>query len=100
MADAPLPGDEALVSYRLFTSARLRTTAGSAVLTCQYGFNRTAYCNGAVDLQNGMRFSASGTLNADATHCTLVVSSGYGSDATTRKLQGATRSVTASSGLE
>jgi len=91
LADAPLPGDEALVSYHLFTTARLQTTAGSAVLTCQYGLDRTAYCNGAVDLANGMRLSASGTLNADATNFTLVVTSGYGRDgATTRKLQRAT----------
>ena len=76
----PLPGDETLVSFHLFTTAGLETTAGSAVLTCQYGFDRNAYCDGAVDLEDGVRLTASGTLNPDANHFTLVVASGYGRD--------------------
>ena len=80
VTDGPLPGDQALVSFQVFTTAGLETTAGSAVLTCLYGFDRTAYCDGAVDLEDGVRLTASGTLNADANHFTLVVTSGYGRD--------------------
>ena len=76
MSDGPLPGDQALVFFHLFTTAGLKTTAGSAVLTCQYGFDRNAYCNGAVDLKDGARLAASGTLNADASHVTLVATGG------------------------
>ena len=96
VTNAALPGDEALVSYQLFTTARLQTTAGSAVLTCQYGFDRNAYCSGAVDLENGARLSASGTLNADATHVTLVVTGGYEPDGTGRGPRRATQGAAAS----
>jgi hypothetical protein len=80
VTDGPLPGDRALVSFRVFTNAGLETPAGSAVLTCQYGLDRKAYCDGAVDLEDGMRLTGSGTLNADANHYTLMVTSGYGRD--------------------
>jgi hypothetical protein len=76
--DGPLPGDRALVSFRVFTNAGLETPAGSAVLTCQYGLDRKAYCDGDVDLEDGMRLTGSGTLNADANHYTLMVTSGDG----------------------
>ena len=80
VTDGPLPGDRALVSFRVFTNAGLETPAGSAVLTCQYGLDRNAYCDGAVDLEDGVRLTGSGTLNADANHYTLMVTSGYGRD--------------------
>lgn len=78
VGNSPLPGDQALVSFHLFTTAGLDTTAGSAVLTCQYGVDRTAYCDGIVDLEDGMRLTASGTLNADTNHFALVVTGGSG----------------------
>lgn len=74
----PLPGDRALVSFRVFTSAGLETPAGSAVLACQYGLDRNAYCDGAVDLKDGMRLTGSGTLSADANRFTLMVTGGGG----------------------
>ena len=77
----PLPGDQALMSFHLFRTAGLERTAGSAVLTCQYGFDRNAYCVGAVDLDNGLRLTASGTLDTDADDLNLVVTSGYGRNA-------------------
>jgi hypothetical protein len=76
-ATGPLPGDQALYSLRLFTTAGLGTTAGSAVLTCRYGLDRSAYCDGIVDLDDGMRLTTSGTLNASAGRVALVVSGGY-----------------------
>ncbi len=100
VTDAPLPGDEALVSFHFFTTARLQTTAGSALMSCQYGFDRNAYCNGAVALENGVRLTASGTLNADATHYTLVVTGGYGRDGADRRPRRVTRHVAAASGFE
>jgi hypothetical protein len=74
----PLPGDRALVSLRVFTNAGLETPAGSAVLACKYGLDRTAYCHGAFDLQDGVRLTGSGTLDADVRHYTLVVTVGDG----------------------
>jgi hypothetical protein len=79
----PLPGDRALVSFRVFTSAGLETPAGSAVLACQYGLDRNAYCEGAVDLEEGMRLTGSGTLSADANRFTLMVT-GDGRDGVAR----------------
>ena len=64
----------------MFTNAGLEKPAGSAVLTCQYGLDRNAYCDGAVELQDGVRLTGSGTLNADANHYTLTVTSGNGRD--------------------
>ena len=78
VTDGPLPGDRALVSFRVFSNAGLETPAGSAVLTCQYGLDRKAYCDGAVDLEDGMRLTGSGTLSADANHYTLMVTTGHG----------------------
>jgi hypothetical protein len=77
VSGGPLPGDQALYSLRLFTTAGLARTAGSAVLTCRYGVDRLAYCNGVVDLDDGMRVTASGTLSRGADHVALVVSSRY-----------------------
>jgi hypothetical protein len=74
----PLPGDRALVSLRVFTNAGLETPAGSAVLVCEYGLDGTAYCDGAFDLQDGLRLTGSGTLDADVRHYTLVVTVGDG----------------------
>ena len=84
VSHGPLPGDEALVSLRVFTTPELRGTVGSAILTCQYGFERNAYCDGAVDLEDGVRLTAAGTLNTDADHVTLAVTSGYGRDGISR----------------
>jgi len=78
VAGALMPGDEALVSFRLFTTAALGKTAGSAVLRCQYGFATSAYCTGAVDLDNGLRLTAAGTLDTGAHEFDLVVTSDYG----------------------
>jgi len=78
VTDGPLPGDRALVSFRVFRNAALDTPAGSAVLTCQYGLDRKAYCDGSVALVDGGRLTGSGTLNADANHYTLMVTSGHG----------------------
>jgi hypothetical protein len=78
VTDGPRPGDRALVSFRVFTNPGLGTPAGSAVLACQYGLDRTAYCDGAVDLQDGVRLTGSGTMSSDADHYTLTVTGGIG----------------------
>jgi hypothetical protein len=76
----PLPGDEALVSLEVFTTPELQKAVGSALLTCRYAFDRNAYCDGAVELADGVRLTAAGTLDADADHLTLAITSGYGRD--------------------
>jgi len=78
VSDGPLPGDQALVSFNVFTTAELQRTVGSAVLTCRYAFDGNAYCDGALDLEDGVRLTATGTLNAAADHFTLAVTSGQG----------------------
>jgi len=76
--EGPMPGDQALLSFRVFTTAGLDKTAGSAVLTCLYGVDRSAYCDGAVRLDDGMELSASGVLDPDADRFTLAVTGGSG----------------------
>jgi hypothetical protein len=78
VTNAPLPGDQALLSLRLYTTAGHDANAGSAVLTCRYGFDQDAYCDGVVDLEHGVQVTASGTLHAGADRFTLMVSSGFG----------------------
>ena len=74
-ANGPLPGDRALFTFNLYTTAGLERKTGSAVLTCQYGFDRNAICDAAFDLEDGSRLIASGVLNPGATTLTLAVTS-------------------------
>ena len=94
-ADGPLPGDRALLAFTLFTTAGLDRRAGSAVLTCQYGFEHNAFCNAAFDLADGSRLTASGVLEPGAKNLTLVATGGStGQDATERILRQPERGTT------
>jgi hypothetical protein len=77
-ANGPFPGDEALFSFNLYSDANLKSRAGSAVFTCQYNFNKNAYCDASFQLVNGGTLVASGAFNFAATSFTLAVTGGYG----------------------
>ena len=51
--NGPFPGDEAIFSFNLYTSSSLRTRAGTAIFTCQYNYDKNAFCDAAFQLSNG-----------------------------------------------
>ena len=49
----PFAGDAGVYSFALFTSASKKTSAGSAIFICQYGFDQNAFCDAAFQLKDG-----------------------------------------------
>jgi hypothetical protein len=74
---APFPGDEALFKFSLFADASLDRSAGSAIFTCQYNFNKNAYCDAVYQLATGTLFAA-GAFNYDANSFALAITGGSG----------------------
>jgi hypothetical protein len=74
----PFPGDEAVFSFNLYTNASLTRRAGTAVFTCQYNFNKNAFCDASFRLTAGGTLIAAGGFNFNATSFTLAVTGGYG----------------------
>jgi len=78
--NGPFPGDEALFAFNLYTSASLKTMAGTAIYTCQYYFNKSAFCDASFALNNGALMIGAGTFGLNATTFALAVTGGYGKD--------------------
>ena len=74
----PFPGDEALYSFNLYTNATRGKRAGIAVFTCQYNFDRNAFCDVSFQLNDGGTLLASGAFNFAASRFSLAVTGGYG----------------------
>ena len=74
----PFPGDEALYSFNLYTTTSRGTRAGVAVFTCQYNFDRNAFCDVSFQLSDGGTLLASGAFNFAASRFSLAVTGGYG----------------------
>jgi len=49
----PLPGDEGLWAYHLYTSTSLKKRAGTAILVCQYNFAKNGFCDVSFQLTGG-----------------------------------------------
>ncbi len=73
----PFPGDEALFSFAVFKTGNLQTTIGSAVFTCQYYFNKNAFCDASFQLNGGTLMGA-GAFSFSATKFALAITGGYG----------------------
>jgi len=76
--NGPFPGDEALFSFNLYNDAGLKHRAGAAIFTCQYNFNKNAYCDASFHLNDGTTLIAAGSFNFNATKFTLTVTGTYG----------------------
>ena len=76
--DGPFPGDQALFTFQLYATARLATPLGSAVYTCQYYFDKNAFCDATFRLKGGTLIAA-GTLNFNGHTFALAITGGYGS---------------------
>jgi hypothetical protein len=88
--NGPFPGDEALYSFDVYSGKNLTTKVGTAVYTCQYYFDKNAFCDATFDLAGGT-LVATGTLNFNAPTFALAITGGYG------KYAGAAGDVEASS---
>ena len=75
--NGPFAGDEALFSFDVYSSPSLATKIGSAVYTCQYYFNKNAFCDASFQLKGGTLIAA-GALNFTAKTFALAVTGGYG----------------------
>jgi hypothetical protein len=74
---APYPGDEVFFKFNVFTSGSLNKSAGSATLSCQYNFNKNAFCDGYYQLDGGTLFGA-GPLDFSSSTFALAITGGTG----------------------
>lgn len=75
--NGPFPGDEALFSFNIYTTKSLDVSAGSAVFTCQYYFDKNAFCDVSFQLDGGTLMGA-GAFNFDAKKFAIAITGGYG----------------------
>jgi len=73
----PFPGDEAIFTFDVYADAGLSRKIGYATYTCQYGFNKNAFCDAAYTI-NGSGLIAVGGFNFDASSFSLAVTGGTG----------------------
>jgi hypothetical protein len=75
--NGPFPGDEALFSFNVYTTSSLNVSAGSAVFTCQYYFDKNAFCDVSFQLNGGTLLGA-GAFNFNASKFAIAITGGYG----------------------
>jgi hypothetical protein len=71
----PQAGDSARFSFKLYSDAGLKRSAGSAVYNCTFNFAHHALCEALYELKTGTLF-ASGPTDFDTTRFTLAVTGG------------------------
>jgi hypothetical protein len=74
-SSGPLAGDRAVFAFELFKEPTLKNPIGSATLTCQYGFNRYAFCDAYYRLKGG-QLVGEGAFSFDAPTFELVIVGG------------------------
>ena len=73
----PFPGDDALFTFKLYSDAQHRNSAGTAVYECVYNFHKHAMCKAVFDLKAGSLF-ASGPVDFNSAHFAMAVTGGTG----------------------
>ncbi len=71
----PFAGDAGVYAFALFTSASKKTSAGSAIFICQYGFDQNAFCDAAFQLKGGTLIGK-GEFNFNSKTSTLAIIGG------------------------
>jgi hypothetical protein len=75
--NGPFPGDEALFKFNVFVNEKLKASAGKAVFTCEYNFNKNAFCDVAYQLAGGTLIGA-GEFNFNASKFAIAITGGTG----------------------
>jgi hypothetical protein len=75
--NGPFPGDEGLYSASVYADAHLKAHVGSVVFTCQYEFDKNAFCDAAIQLKGGT-LTAAGALDFSASSYGLAITGGTG----------------------
>src|SRR6202012_393437 len=52
--NGPFPGDDILYGFNLFSDTAHKQSAGTAMFTCYYAFNKQATCDSYFDLAQGL----------------------------------------------
>ena len=90
---SPLPGDESLFSLALYAGSNQKVSAGTATLTCEYAFSRSAFCDASYQLKDGTLLAA-GPIGFDGKDFSLAIVGGSG------KYEDATGDLTSSQGAD
>ena len=72
----PFAGDVALYALKLYSNSALKRSAGSAVYTCYFNYDRHALCQAYYKLTAGSTLVASGPIDFNASGFTIVVTGG------------------------
>jgi hypothetical protein len=75
--DGPFPGDESLFGFAVYSSSQLKQSSAAGTYTCNYYFDRTAFCDATYRFANGTLYAA-GAFSFDAKSYTLAVTGGTG----------------------
>jgi hypothetical protein len=75
--NGPFPGDEALFKFNVYSSPRVKGPIGTAVFTCQYNFNKNAFCDASYQLSGGTLIGA-GPLNFNSPVFSIAITGGTG----------------------
>ena len=73
----PFPGDEALFTFDVFATGKLQASIGKATFTCQYYFDKNAFCDVSFQLDGGSLIAA-GAFNFNSKTFALAITGGYG----------------------
>ncbi len=73
----PFPGDRAIFVFALYSDPNLKKNVGSATFTCQYGYNKNAFCDAAY-LLSGNSLVGAGQFNFNAKTFALAITGGTG----------------------
>lgn len=77
VGNGPFPGDEALFIFNIYSNPSLKKKTGTASFTCQYGFDKNAFCDAAYTLAGGNLIGA-GTFNFNAGKFAIAITGGTG----------------------
>ena len=72
----PFAGDVAVYAVNLYSSPTLKRSAGSAVYTCYFNYERHALCQAYYTLKAGGTLVASGPIDFNNSGFTIVVTGG------------------------
>src|ERR1700722_3860195 len=74
----PLPGDEGLYSYGLYSTTALKKRLGSAIFVCNYNFAKNGFCDVSYQFTRGSVIGVGQFSSMETKELTLVITGGTG----------------------